>query len=63
MLLKVADLFLCSYERDFLLFLSENNHADVVEALNSTSRYVDDLLNINNPYIEQMVSPTEAKFV
>ena len=35
-----------------MLFLSENNQADVVEALNSTSRYVDDLLNINNPFIE-----------
>ena len=46
-----------------MLFLSENNQADVVEVLNSTSKYVDDLLNINNPYIEQMVSPTEAKFV
>ena len=39
-----------------MLFLSYNNQADVVEALNSTSRYLDDLLNIDNPYFAQMVS-------
>ena len=36
--------------------LSDNNLADVVKAFNSTSRYLDDLLNIDNPYFEQMVS-------
>ena len=58
----VADLFLFCYERDFMLSLSDNNQADVVETFNSTSRYLDDLLNIDNPYFEQMVSqiyPTE----
>ena len=57
----VADLFLFCYERDFMLSLSDNNQADI-EALNSISRYLDDLLNIDNPYFEQMVgqiSPTE----
>ena len=29
---------------------------DVVEAFNSTSRYLDDLLNIDNSYFEQMIS-------
>ena len=28
---------------------------DIVEAFNSISRYLDDLLNIDNPYFEQMV--------
>ena len=51
----VADLLLFCYERDFMLSLSDNNHSDVVEAFNSTSRYLDDLLNIDNPYFEQMV--------
>ena len=46
----VADLFLFSYERDFMLSLSDNNQTDVIEAFNSTSRYSDDLLNIDNPY-------------
>ena len=42
--------------RDFMLSLSDNNEADVVEAFNSTSWYLDDLLNSDNPYFEQMVS-------
>ena len=32
-----------------MLSLSDNNQADVVEAFNSTSRYLDDMLNIENP--------------
>ena len=52
----VADLFFLCYERDFMLYLSDNNQTDVIEAaFNSTSRYLDDLLNIDNPYFEQMV--------
>ena len=60
----VADLFLFCYERDFILSLSDNNQADVVEAINSTSRYLDDLLNIDNSYFEQLASqiyPTELQ--
>ena len=49
----VADLF--CYERGFMLSLSDNNQTDIIEAFNSTSRYLDDLLNIDNPYFEQMV--------
>ena len=45
--LLVADL-LFIYERDFMLCLSDKNQA--VEAFNSTSRYLDDLLNIDNPH-------------
>ena len=60
----VTDLFLFCYERDFMLSLSDNNQTDIIEAFNSTSRYLDDLLNIDNPYIEQMVGqiyPTELQ--
>ena len=60
----VEDLFLFCYERDFMLSLSDNNQTDVIEAFNSTSRYLDDLLNIDNPYFEQMVGqiyPTELQ--
>ena len=39
----VAGLILFCYERDFILSLSDNNQAVVVEAFNSTSRYLDDL--------------------
>ena len=52
----VADLFLFFYERDFMTSLSDNNQADIIEAFNSTSRYLDDLLNIDNPYFEGMVN-------
>ena len=50
-----ADLFLLSNERDFMLSLSDNNQTDIIEAFNSTSRYSDDLLNIDMPYFEHMV--------
>ena len=46
----VADLFLFCYERDFMLSLSDNNQADIMEAFNSTSRYLDDLLLILNKW-------------
>ena len=52
----VADLFLFCYERDFMKSLSPENQADFIEAFNSTSRYLDDLLNIDNVYFEQMVN-------
>ena len=51
----VADLFLYCYERDFMKYLSSDNQTDVIKALNSTFRYLDDLLNIDNPYFEGMV--------
>ena len=52
----VADLSLYCYERDFMDSLNHDNQADVIEAFNSTSRYLDDLLNIDNPYFEGMVN-------
>ena len=36
----VADLFLYCYERDFMDSLNHDNRADVIEAFNSTSRYM-----------------------
>ena len=38
------------------LFLSHGNQADVIEAFNSTSRYLDELLNILNSYFEGVVN-------
>ena len=52
----VADLFLFCYERDFMKDLSSDNQADVIKAFNSTSRYLDNHLNIDNPYFEGMVN-------
>ena len=52
----VADLFLFCYERDFMKDLSSDNQADVIKAFNSTSQYLDDLLNLDNPFFERMVN-------
>ena len=52
----VADLFLFSYEWDFMLSLSEDNQSVVIEAFNYNSRYLDDLLNINNNFFDSMVN-------
>ena len=47
-----------------MLSLADNTQTDIIEAFNSSSRYLDDLLNIDNPYFEQMVGqiyPTELQ--
>ena len=51
----IADLLLVCYERDFMASLSYNKEAEIIQAFNSTSRYLDNLLNIDNPYFEGMV--------
>ena len=48
----VADLFLFCYERKSL---TKEKRYDPIDAHNSTSRYLDDLLNIDNIYFEHMV--------
>ena len=52
----VADLFLFCYERDFILSLSDDNQSKVIEAFNSTSPYLDGLLNIDNIFFYSMVN-------
>ena len=52
----VADLFLFCYERDFMMSPSDDKQADVIDVFNTTSRYLDDILNINNVYFDNMVS-------
>ena len=52
----VADLFLFCHERDFMTSLSDVKQAEIVGAFKSTSRYLDDILNIDNPYFEGMVN-------
>ena len=52
----VADLFLFCYERDFITSLSDDKQTEIIEASKSTSRHLDDLLNIDNPYFESMVN-------
>ena len=43
----VSDLFLFCYESEFMKSLSPENQADIIKAFNSTSRYLDDVLNID----------------
>ena len=38
------------------MYLSDDTQADITEAFNSTSRYLDDQLNIDSPYFEEMVT-------
>ena len=43
---------------------SRENQAGIIEAFNATSRYLDDLLNIENIHFDQMVDriyPTECQ--
>ena len=59
-----ADLFLFCYERDFMVSLSDDKQADIIGAFNITSRYLDDILKINNVYFYNKVSqiyPTELR--
>ena len=69
-----ADLFLFCYKRDFMTPLSDVKQAEIIEAFKQTSRYPDDLLNIDNPYLKDMInrsyppaktntSDTEAPFL
>ena len=48
----VADLFLFCYERDFFMSLSDDKQGDISDAFNTTSRFLDDILNINNVYFD-----------
>ena len=58
-------------ESDFILSLSDANQSEAIEAFNSTSRYLDDLLNNDNKFFDSMVnqlnkanvSDTEASFL
>ena len=62
----LADLFLFCYERDFMMSLSDDKQADNIDAFNTTSRYLDDILNINNVHFDNMVSqiyPSEPQLI
>ena len=39
-----------------MMSLSGDKQADIIDAFNTTSRYMDDILSINNVYIDNMVS-------
>ena len=39
-----------------MMSLSDDKQADVIDSFNTTSRYLDDILNVNNVYSDNMVS-------
>ena len=63
----VADLFLLCYERDFMMSISGEKQSKIIGTFSSTSRYLDDLLNIDNTYFDGLISqiytppPTSVK--
>ena len=66
----IADLYLYCYERDFMDSLNHDNQADAIKAFNSTSRYLDDLLNmVKQIYLTELQlnkannTDTEAPFL
>ena len=51
----VADLFLFCFKRYFMMPLSGDKQADEIDAFNTTSRYLDDISNINDVYFDKLV--------
>ena len=52
----VADSFLFCYERDFMMSLSDDKQADIIDAFITAFRYLGDILNTYNVYFDNMVS-------
>ena len=39
-----------------MISISDDKQADIIDAFNTSSRFLDDILNINNVYFDNMVS-------
>ena len=50
-----ADLFQFCYEGDFIMSLSDDKQAYIIDVFNTTSRYLDDNLNIDNVHFDNVV--------
>ena len=58
----VADYFLFCYESDFMMSLSREKQSEDIEAFSTTSRYLDDLLNIDYNYsLISQIDPSELQ--
>ena len=44
------------YKRDFIISVSYDKQADIIDAFHITSKYLDGVLIINNVYFDNMVS-------
>ena len=47
----VANLFLFCYKSDFMMSLSGDKQAEIIHAFNTTSRYLDGIINITLFYV------------
>ena len=52
----LADLFLYSYEAEFIQNLIKQKKVSVAKSFNSTSRYIDDVISLNNPRFNDYLS-------
>ena len=60
----VADLFLFCYEKNLMMSLSDDKQGDIIDAFNITSKYFDNILDIDKVYFVNMVSqvyPSEVQ--
>ena len=53
--LLIADLFLYSYERDFMSNLKKTKRSDLIDTFNKTSRYLEDIFTIDDPEFEEHI--------
>ena len=53
--LLIADLFLYCYERDFIPNLSKSKRSYLIDKLNDTSRYLEDIFTIENPSFAEYI--------
>ena len=57
----IADLFLYCHEKCFMDKLVKNKQLNLIECFNRTSRYLDDILNLDNPNFEKHISEIYPK--
>ena len=51
----IADLNLFCCQRDFMSYLHKSKQYDIIDMLNDTSRYLDDIFTINNHEFEKHI--------
>ena len=50
----IADIFLFCYEREFMMPLSDDKQAHIIDAFKAPSRYLSDIVNINDVYFDMV---------
>ena len=53
--LLIADLFLYSYERDFMSHRHKSKRYDLIDMFNDTARYLDGMFTNDNPEFEKHI--------